>query len=147
MEESTAVSLAILETPEDGQCWSNHVVPIHKRSGKEFNILKLCVRRTITNKNKWQCATEYWNIILFSNNINSRTGSLWRPQSQQSFNTLTRFFFPFSLTTIRYTIIQLDIFNGLFLLQRIRWTYAIWCRDVTCCASVLQLCIPNTCYQ
>jgi hypothetical protein len=26
-------------------------------------------------------------------------GSLWRCQSQQSFNTLTPFYFPFSLTT------------------------------------------------
>jgi hypothetical protein len=40
---------------------------------------------------------------------------------------------------------QLD--NGLFLIQRIHCTYAIWCRDVTCCTSVLRLCIPNTCYH
>jgi hypothetical protein len=66
--------------------------------------------------------TEMWIVLT------STAGSLWRCQSQQSFNTLT-------------------IFNGLFLLQRIRCTYAIWCRDVTCCASVFRLCIPNTCYQ
>jgi hypothetical protein len=38
-------------------------------------------------------------------------------------------------------------FNGLFLIQRISCTYAIWCRDVTCCTSVPRLCIPNTCYH
>jgi hypothetical protein len=75
-------------------------------------------------------------------------GSLWRRQSQQSFNTLTPFYFlshslhvsaptahPKASYTIRY-------FNGLFLIQRIRCTYAIWCRDVTCCTSVLRLCRP-----
>jgi hypothetical protein len=35
--------------------------------------------------------------------------------------------------------IQLDIFNALFLLQQIHCTYAIWCRDVICCTSVLWL--------
>jgi hypothetical protein len=73
------------------------------------------------------------------------TGSLWRRQSQQSFNTLTHFYFlshplrvsaPTGHLQVRYTI---RYFNGLFLIQRIRCTYAIWCRDVICCTSVLIL--------
>jgi hypothetical protein len=86
-------------------------------------------------------------------NWSSWTGSLWRRQSQQSFNTLTRFYFlshslqvsaPTGHLQARYTI---RYFNGVFLIQRIRCTYAIWCRDVICCTSVLRLCIPNTYYQ
>jgi hypothetical protein len=73
------------------------------------------------------------------------TGSLWCRQSQQSFNTLTPFYFlchslhvstPTGYLQVRYTI---RYFNGLFLIQRIRCTYAIWCRDVICCTSVLWL--------
>jgi hypothetical protein len=59
---------------------------------------------------------------------------------------LTRYMFR-PLRAIFTWDIQLDIPNGLFLQQRIRCTYAIWCKDVTCCTSVLRLCIPNTCYQ
>jgi hypothetical protein len=61
------------------------------------------------------------------------TGSLWLHQSQQSFNTLTRFYFP-SLTTCfgPYGPSSGEIYNGLFLIKRIRCTYATWCRDVTC---------------
>jgi hypothetical protein len=80
------------------------------------------------------------------------TGSLWCRRSQQSFNTSTRFYFPSHSLHVsaptghlqsRYTI---GCFNGLFLIQWIRCTYATWCRDVTCCTSVPRLCIPNTCY-
>jgi hypothetical protein len=73
------------------------------------------------------------------------TGSLWRRQSQQSFNTLTPFnFFFYSLHVsaptghpqVRYTISYLKDY---FLIQRIRCTYVIWYRNVICCTSVLQL--------
>jgi hypothetical protein len=73
------------------------------------------------------------------------TGSLWFRQSQQSFNTLTPFYFlchslhvsaPMGHLQRRHTI---RYFYGLFLVQWIRCTYAIWCRDVICCTSVLWL--------
>jgi hypothetical protein len=73
------------------------------------------------------------------------TGSLWRIQSQQSFDTLTPFYFPFhslhvSAPTghpqVRYTIRYLKDY---FLIQRIRCTYAIWYRDVICCHRYLHL--------
>jgi hypothetical protein len=66
------------------------------------------------------------------------------PSIATKFQYVNSLLFSFSLTTWD---IQLNIFNWLFLIQRIRCTYAIWCRDVTCCASVLRLCILNTCYQ
>jgi hypothetical protein len=81
------------------------------------------------------------------------TGSLWCRRSQQSFNMSTRFYFsslslhvsaPTDHPQVRYTI---RCFNGLFLIQQIRCTYATRCRDVTCCTSAPRLCIPNTCYH
>jgi hypothetical protein len=69
------------------------------------------------------------------------TGSLWRRQSQQSFNMSTPPFFLFFRVTrdifrpptgrpqVRYTI---RCFQGLFLLQRIRCTYTTWRIDVIC---------------
>jgi hypothetical protein len=80
------------------------------------------------------------------------TGSLWRRQSQQSFNTLTPFNFlfyslhvsaPTGHLQVRYTI---RYSKGYFLIQRIRCTYAIWCRNVICCRRYLT-CSPNTCYR
>jgi hypothetical protein len=73
------------------------------------------------------------------------TGSLWRRQSQQSFNTLTPFNFFFThymfrpLQAILRWDIQLVIWRTI-LIQRICCMYAIWYRDVITCS-------PNTCYQ
>jgi hypothetical protein len=91
------------------------------------------------------------SVMTFSHlrwSIVDLTGSLWRRRLQQSFNTSTRFYFP-SLTTCfgPYRPSSGEIYNGLFLIQWIRCTYATWCRDVTCCTSVSWLCIPNTCYH
>jgi hypothetical protein len=63
------------------------------------------------------------------------TGSLWRRQSQQSFNTLTPFNFlfhslhvsaPMGHPQVRYTISYYFCFWRIILIQRIRCTYAIW---------------------
>jgi hypothetical protein len=63
------------------------------------------------------------------------TDSLWRRQSQQSFNTLTPFNFLFyslhvSVSTghpqVRYTISYYFCFWRTILIQRIHCTYAIW---------------------
>jgi hypothetical protein len=63
------------------------------------------------------------------------TGSLWRRQSQQSFNTLTPFNFLFYLLQVsaptghpqvRYKISYYFCFWRNILIQRIRCTYAIW---------------------
>jgi hypothetical protein len=56
------------------------------------------------------------------------TGSLWCRQSQQSFNTSTRSYFP-SINTCfgPYGPSSGETYNGLFLIQRIRCTYATRC--------------------
>jgi hypothetical protein len=76
--------------------------------------------------------------------------SLWRRQSQGSFNTLTPFNFlfyslhvsaPMGHPQMRYTISYYFWFWRTILIQRIRCTYAIWYRDV------IWICSNNTCYQ
>jgi hypothetical protein len=70
------------------------------------------------------------------------------PSIATKFQYVNSFLFSFSLTTYfgPYGPSSGEIYNGLFLIQRIRCTYVTWCRDVTCCTSAPWLCIPNTCY-
>jgi hypothetical protein len=65
----------------------------------------------------------------------SRTDSLWRCQSQQSFNTLTPFNFlfyslhvsaPTGRPQVRYTISYYFCFWRTIIIQRIHCMYAIW---------------------
>jgi hypothetical protein len=51
------------------------------------------------------------------------------------------------LRAILRWVIQLDVSMDCPLMQRIRWTCATRCGDVTCCTSAPRLCIPNTCYH
>jgi hypothetical protein len=76
------------------------------------------------------------------------TNSLWRRQSQQSFNTLTPFnFFFYSLHVsaptghpqVRYTIRYYFCFWRTILIQRIRCTYAIWLYGCYLSSSIFQL--------
>jgi hypothetical protein len=53
------------------------------------------------------------------------------------FSFLTHYMFRPLLAIFRWDI-QLDIWRTI-LIQRIRCTYAIWCRDVICCTSVFRL--------
>jgi hypothetical protein len=95
--------------------------------------------------NLWRQRRRWDGNIHYDLKCSMRTVSLWHRQSQQSFNTLTPFYFlshslhvsaPTGHLQVTYTI---RYFNGLFLIQRIRYTYAIWCRDFVCCTSVLRL--------
>jgi hypothetical protein len=92
-----------------------------------------------------QNITENFSSYLTGNIVLSLTDSLWRRQSQQSFNKLTPFNFLFThymfrpLRAILRQDIQLFIWRNI-LIQRILCTYAISYRDVITCS-------PNTCYQ
>jgi hypothetical protein len=83
-----------------------------------------------------------------SGKSSSLTGSLWRRQSQQSFNTLTPFNFlfyslrvsaPTGHPQVRYTVSYYFCFWRTILIQRIRCTYAIGYRDVICCHQYFNL--------
>jgi hypothetical protein len=74
------------------------------------------------------------------------TDSLWRRQSQQSFNTLTPFNFlfyslhvsaPMGHPQVRYTISYYFCFWRTILIRRIRCTYAIWLSLFICHVIVL----------
>jgi hypothetical protein len=75
------------------------------------------------------------NIALLELSFFKLTDSLWRRQSQQSFNTLTPFNFlfyslhvsaPTGYPQVRYRISSYFCFWRTILIQRIRCTYAIW---------------------
>jgi hypothetical protein len=110
-----------------------------------------CLRQSMT----FQCMSHTDHVTLNFNynmsttavflNIEKVFDAKWRRESQQSFNTLTPFYFlsyslHVSVSTghpqVRYTIRYLKDY---FLIQQIRCTYTIWYRDVICCISVLQL--------
>jgi hypothetical protein len=81
-------------------------------------------------------------------NFFSLTGSLWRRQSQQSFNTLTPFnflFYSLHVSALRailrwdIQVVIISVFWRTILIQRIRCTYAIWYRDVIFCHRYFNL--------
>jgi hypothetical protein len=123
-----------MEWEWDSRAWMMEERQEEKKLNLMYGKGRFCYKRT------------FINIALMRRRLNlvKLTGSLWRRQSQQSFNALTPFYFPFSLHVsaptghpqVRYAIRYLKDY---FLIQRIRCTYAIWCRDVICCTLVLQL--------
>jgi hypothetical protein len=80
------------------------------------------------------------------------TDSLWRRQSQQSFNTWTPFNFlfyslhvsaPTGHPQLRYTVGYYFCFWRTILIQRIRWTYAIWVCFLCCCCISAALAVSS----
>jgi hypothetical protein len=86
-------------------------------------------------RGRYRATGAYVNVIISYVLIFRLTDSLWRRQSQQSFNTLTPFNFllyslhvsaPTGHPQVRYTISYYFCFWRTILIQRIRCTYAIW---------------------
>jgi hypothetical protein len=91
---------------------------------------------------RWTTKTTLWNWFPMMPSIATKF---------QYVNSLL-FFFSLTICFCPYGLSSGEIYNMIFLMDYFYYNgsvarNAIWCRNVTCCASVLRLCIPNTCYQ